>query len=252
MEHELNHKMPSQQDIDRLEGKWSKLTFADNYVFGEVLASNLEVCQRLLEAVLEIPIDHVEVSAAERGFEPSPSSKGVRLDVYAKDGSGRVFDVEMQRSNATDLVKRARYYQAAMDTGQLGKGLDYGRLSDSYVIFFCTFDPFGYGLKRYTYRRVCVENEVAMPWDGTEHVFLNATGTVGTVNDALQDVLDYLAGDNAEQSELVRAFNRPCRGCSSHLRRGRNTSCTSGTWKMPGEKERQKERRKERQRRTKR
>lgn len=35
----------SEKDIER---RWESLTFANDYVFGEVLRSNLDVCRRLL------------------------------------------------------------------------------------------------------------------------------------------------------------------------------------------------------------
>ncbi len=35
----------SEEDIER---RWESLTFANDYVFGEVLRSNLDVCRRLL------------------------------------------------------------------------------------------------------------------------------------------------------------------------------------------------------------
>ena len=197
-------RQPSASDVSRLEARWERLTFADNYVFGEVLESNLDVCRHLLEVVLEIPIDHVELATTERAFQPAAESRSVRLDVYAKDDLGRSFDVEMQQTNSADLVKRARYYQAAMDTAKLGKGCDYGSLTESYVIFFCTFDPFGRGLRRYTYRMACAEDGRPEPWNGVEHVYLNAKGTAGQVNDDLKAVLDYLAGDNIPSEGLVR------------------------------------------------
>ena len=201
---QASSRQPSASDVSRLEARWESLTFADNYVFGEVLESNLDVCRRLLEAVLEIPIERVEIASTERAFRPAVDSRGVRLDVYAKDNLGRSFDVEMQRTGSADLARRARYYQAAMDVDKLGRGCDYDRLAESYVIFFCTFDPFGRGLRRYSYQMTCAEDGESEPWDGARHVYLNARGTVGTVSHGLQAVLDYLAGDNVPREGLVR------------------------------------------------
>lgn len=191
-------------DEELLRARWAGLTFDNDYVFGAVLKTNLELCRRLLVSVLEVPIGQVELVTPQREISPSQRAKSVRLDAYAEDGSGRIFDIEMQRNNEIWLPKRARYYQSAMDTEQLDKGVGYEDLPATYVIFFCTFDPFGRGLKKYTYRQACVEDGSFDPWDGATRIFLNARGTLGEVNSDLQGVLDYLAGHNEREGELVR------------------------------------------------
>lgn len=51
----------------------------------------------------------------------------MRLDVFAR-GDGRVYDIEMQVARERDLGRRMRYYQAAMDVGELGSGEDFDAL----------------------------------------------------------------------------------------------------------------------------
>lgn len=53
----------------------------------------------------------------------------MRLDVFAR-GDGRVYDIEMQVARERDLGRRMRYYQAAMDVGELGSGEDFGAQSE--------------------------------------------------------------------------------------------------------------------------
>lgn len=95
-----------------------------------------------------------------------------------------------------------------MDTEQLDQGTSYLDLPDTFVIFFCDSDPFGRGLKRYTYRQACVEDGSFAPWDGSQKVYLNARGTTGEVNNELQAVLDYLAGHTISDDNLVRDIER--------------------------------------------
>ena len=57
------------------------------------------------------------------------AGRGVRLDVFAR-GDGRVYDIEMQVTRERDLGRRMRYYQAAMDVGELGSGEDFGAQSE--------------------------------------------------------------------------------------------------------------------------
>ena len=49
-----------------------------------------------------------------------------------------------------------------MDVSQLKPGEDYDTLPESYVIFICTFDPFGKGLYKYTKvkKKISTENNI--------------------------------------------------------------------------------------------
>ena len=56
-----------QRAIRNLEQSWEDLSFENDFVFGAVLRLDLGLCRRLLEAVLDMPIEHVElVDAADQ------------------------------------------------------------------------------------------------------------------------------------------------------------------------------------------
>ena len=59
--------------------------------------------------------------------------------------------MEAQNKNEGNLPKRSRYHQAEMDVSSLKPGQDFNDLKPGYVIFICTFDPFGKKLYRYTF-----------------------------------------------------------------------------------------------------
>ena len=154
--------------------RWERLTFADDYIFCRVLSQNLEITKELLEILLDIKIDHVEQAASQKENKVDFLSKGVRFDVYVKDGTGRCFDIEIQTSHYSNLAKRARYYQSVMDVDSLDSGESYKTLKDSYVIFLCLGDPFGKELPVYTFRyRSDEDNSIAMD-DGSVNIFFNA------------------------------------------------------------------------------
>ena len=89
-----------------------ELTFKDNFLFAATLLDP-ENCRLVLERILEIPIEHVEVSA-EKSIVYHPEYKGVRLDVTARDEARTHYDVEMQIA-VQDIRTRARYYHSQMD-----------------------------------------------------------------------------------------------------------------------------------------
>ena len=126
------------------EEKWEKATIANNFIFYKVMRHNPDVCKELLEILLEMEIEKIEMRTEET-IEIDFGSKGIRLDVYAKNSS-QSFNLEMQTTDEGDLPERARYYQGAMDVDSLSAGKKYSELKDSYVIFICIPDIFGEGL----------------------------------------------------------------------------------------------------------
>ena len=133
-----------------------ELTFVDDYMFGFIL-QNEKICKELLERLLKIKIEKVVYPELQKSISPYYETKGVRLDVYVKD-SDRVFDIEIQNSKNIDLPKRTRYYQSMIDIDSLLKGESYSELKESFIIFICTFDPFGENLPCYTFKNLCIEN----------------------------------------------------------------------------------------------
>ncbi len=75
------------------EEKWKKATIANNFIFYKVMRNNPDVCKELLEILLEMEIDHIEIRSEET-VEIDFGSKGIRLDVYAKNAS-QAFNMEM-------------------------------------------------------------------------------------------------------------------------------------------------------------
>lgn len=115
--------------------------------------------------------------------------KGIRLDVYVKDENDTVYNIEMQRTDNKNLVKRMRYYQGNIDIDCIQKGQDYRELTKSYVIFICTFDYFNEGRHKYTFENVCLEDSNIKLKDDAQKIILN---TKGCINDLDIEILEFL------------------------------------------------------------
>lgn len=177
--------------------KWERATLADNFIFCKVMTANPDLCKELLELLLNIKIERIEIPVAERSFKVDYDSKGIRFDVYVKDGTGRCFDIEIQTTNRTNLAKRARYYQGLMDVDSLVSGADYSELNESYVIFLCMEDAFGSGLPVYDFHQVCKQNSEILFNDGTHKVFFNASKYDKMPTESLREFFKFLNGLNA-------------------------------------------------------
>lgn len=169
---------------------FEELNLNNGFLFGAVL-SDAEACQIVLELILNHSVGKVQV-IAEHSLLYSTDVRSVRLDVYASDEMQVGYNIEMQNGNLHDLPKRSRYHQAEMDMTSLKPGEDFHALQASYVIFICTFDPFGYGLYQYTFENRCEEKGFPLK-DGTTKIFLNTRGSnEEEVSEGLISFLHYI------------------------------------------------------------
>ena len=188
-----------EKELTPLE-KWNSLTLANNFIFCKVLEENPDVCKELLEMLLDIKIDRIEQPKSEQTFKTDFDSRGIRLDVYVKDGTGRCFDIEIQTSSYMQLAKRARYYQGLMDVDSIQFGQEYSALKDSYVIFLCLGDAFGHRLPVYTFRYRAEEDKNILMNDGTVNIFFNATMYDKMQSENLRSFFRYLCGKNSDDN----------------------------------------------------
>ena len=81
-----------------------------------------------------------------------------------------------------------------IDTNILLGGSRYQELKKSYIVFFCTFDPFGKGLKRYTFENQCLELPGFKLNDDSIKIFFNSKGkdTNSLITKEQDNLLKYL------------------------------------------------------------
>ncbi len=192
--------------------KLQELNLEDDFLFAKVM-SDKDICRRVIEKVLDINIKEIKMPEEQKVIDLLLDSKSVRLDVYVNDEKGTVYNVEMQRGKNINLAKRSRYYQGNIDLDKISKGDDYLTLNKSYVIFICTFDPFGKERHRYTFRNLCVEDNSIELKDETDKVFLNTSGILNDVDEEMIEFLQYVEQSTDEvaknaKSDLVKAINQ--------------------------------------------
>ncbi len=175
-----------------MKKKYEDLTFADDFMFCKVMKDE-KICSQVVETLLDIKVEHIEYLNSHQDAKQDFRSRGVCFDVYVRD-SERVIDLEIQAVNNTNLLKRARYYQAMLDMDQLERSDDYKELQESYVVFICLNDPFDKGIPRYTFKRQCIEvnDDSPMYDDMTTNVFYNASAWSESSNDEIKNFLKYV------------------------------------------------------------
>lgn len=173
-----------------IKRNFKDLTIRDAFMFAAVM-SDPEICRRVLELALGIPISEVHIQT-EKTMSYHSEYHGVRLDVYAADVNRTRFNVEMQVTLQKFLSKRSRYYHDQIDMDALLTGNSYEDLPDTYVIFICDFDPFGDGLYRYSTGTYCEETGNRIN-DGVKTIYLNAhRKNRKDIPEELLEFLDYV------------------------------------------------------------
>lgn len=164
--------------------------FSDRYVFAKVMQDNPDLCQELIECVLDVRISRIEKIVVEAEVA-TIVRRSVKFDVFVEN-SDTAFEVEMQTYEQKKLPMRMRYYRSQLDRLLLNKGADFNELKPVYVIFVCLNDPFGYGLPVYTFRSRCDEN-LDVPFDNEAvDIVLNASGDLSRTTHRIAELLNYV------------------------------------------------------------
>ena len=203
MEHRID---ASSVQVERFED----LTLSDNFMFCKIFTSHPHLCRKLVEVILGRRVKRIVILNKEQDINTAAGARSIRMDVYLEDDT-TVYDFEMQINSYRNLPKRSRYYQGIMDVDNLDKGIDYGKLKNTYIVFICLHDPFGLGLPVYTFRNVCRERMSLELGDGAWKVFLNASARVRRKRE-LDLFLRYLSGklnlEEIQKSGFVRELGK--------------------------------------------
>ncbi len=190
---------------------FDELTFADDGMFQKVM-QNPELSAELVERLLGVRVKQVEYPELEKAIAPYYTSKGVRLDVYLKD-EDKAIDVELQSYPQQALGKRMRYYQSMVDCDCLMKGQPYDKLKDSYILFICKFDPFrdvtknGFGLPRYTFRNICVEENSVNLDDKCVKVVYNASAYESVEDPKVRALLRFIQTNEPGEDDFSKRLS---------------------------------------------
>lgn len=181
--------------------KWEDADLTDDYIFNKVMTDH-DICLEVLRRILpHLHIEEIEFPNAQQEITLAPDAHSVRFDIYTTDKNGNHYDVEMQVVDEHNIAKRIRYYQTASTIESYEKGKTYDHVDDSYVIFFCNFDPFGLGLQRYILHKHIDDIPEKIIDDGQTDILFNITSTRHNVDQKMQTFLDIIAKRNVEEHD---------------------------------------------------
>lgn len=130
--------------------------------------------QEMLQTLLDDPELVVEEYQAEHTLT-NIGHHGVRVDVWARDGSGRQLALELQKVTDEEIYPRAVYEASTMMIHSLKRGESYKEADDVVVIFFTEKDLIGEGKPTYTYKALLTEDPSQVMPSAPVYVFANGT-----------------------------------------------------------------------------
>ena len=149
-----------------------EFTLMDDTFMTAVFDNNIEFTESLLKVILEIDDLSVTKVTAQKVMS-NIGSRNVRLDIFAKDSTGKLYNIEVQRKKEGATIKRARLNSSSIDVSMLNAGDKYDDMMDSYVIFITEHDYFGKNLPKYTVERIVMETG-EMVNDGSHIIYVNS------------------------------------------------------------------------------
>ena len=147
-----------------------EFTLMDDDFMTRFFENDKECTQFVLQTILgnkKLKVIDVLAQKAVKSLE----GRSVRLDVFARDGRGKPYDIEIQRADKGAGAKRARYNSALMDADETVPGTDASKLPESYVIFITENDIYKKGRALYKIDRY-IDGEEPFN-DGAHIIYVN-------------------------------------------------------------------------------
>ena len=160
-----------------------KLRPIDNAFF-PVLGQDPGVMEEILRVILSDNTLTVEKVIAEYTL-PNLSGRGVRLDSFCETGDGHRINVEVQKADDDDHIRRCRYNAAGMTWKEAEKGTRFRDLPDVCVVYITEHDFLHGGRTVYHVDKILRENGSLID-DGSSVIYVNTAVNDGS---AISDLM---------------------------------------------------------------
>ncbi len=161
------------QDTRTVEQIVDDMDLFDDDLMSMVFDGNIEATELLLKIILKKNDIMVISVVGQREFQsPIVGGRNIRLDILAKDSTGKYYNVEVQKKPEGAHMRRARFNSSMMDSRMLKAGQEFSELQDSYMVFITQTDIFGHGIPIYTINRHFEEIDDLFD-DGSHIIYVN-------------------------------------------------------------------------------
>ena len=198
--------MPTKKERDEyLRG----LNPIDDLMFRK-MAEHKEFCEEILRVILD---DYkLVVTDNMQQFDiKNLQGRSVVLDAKCITGDGRYINIEVQKANDDNHLKRVRYNASVLTANVTETGKQFEFVPDICIIFISAFDLFKGNLPLYHVKKVVVETEQIID-DGLTEIYVNAAVDDGSKLAKLMKVFTkndiYDEADFPVTSEIKARFKK--------------------------------------------
>jgi hypothetical protein len=143
----------------------------DDAFMTKCFEGNIECVGLLLHIILGKPDLTVKSATTQYGIK-NLQGRSVRLDIYAVDSSGKEYNIEVERGDKGDKLKKVRYNSSLMDANAILPGDDVSLLPETYIIMITEDDFWGHGKPIYAIKKYVDDTGMAYD-DGTHTIYVN-------------------------------------------------------------------------------
>lgn len=160
--------------------------------FFEVMMEDPDACEELLQVVLDNPLLRIkkETVSGQKSIRII-GKRSIRVDAYAEGNEHTVFNIEIQRADNENHVKRVRYNASVITVNRSEPGDLFEQVQELFVIYIADFDVLRNGRTISHAEMTCVETGVALN-DGLHEIFVTTIGK-----------------DNNKIARLMREYKNP-------------------------------------------
>lgn len=173
-------------------------------VFFEVFAKDIPACQEILRTILQdekLVVHDVVVQSSEKNLY----GRSVRLDALCTLKNGTKCNIEVQRSNNDNHLKRARLNASVITARTSEQGERFKDVLELYIIYISEFDFLKGGLTTYHIDKVVRENGMVVD-DGLHEIFVNTVIKDGSPISELMTCFEEKNINSSEFPAVTRRF----------------------------------------------
>ena len=143
----------------------------DDLMFSK-MAESKEFCEEILRVILDDDKLIVTENIPQCKVE-NLHGRSIIMDAKCVTGDGRHINIEVQKADNDDHLRRVRYNGAVLTTNITETGTKFEFVPDVCVIFISAFDMFKSGLPLYHVKKIVVETGQIVE-DGLTEIYANA------------------------------------------------------------------------------
>jgi predicted transposase/invertase (TIGR01784 family) len=174
-------------------------------VFFERLMESKDVCQEILRVILNDSELKVNTVSAQREIQ-NLYGRSVRLDALCVLGNGEVCNIEVQKSNNDDHVKRVRYNASLITANRTPKSSDFSSVPTLVMVFISRFDIFKKNRNIYHAHTVITDEGLnhELVDNGLSEIYVNTAVKDDSTLSELMDCFENENVDNAKFPNLTK------------------------------------------------